>query len=58
MAKVVGAYVDERMIQFEKDRARDKENEREREKERQRQREVERLEAQGAPPVADDDSEE
>ncbi len=44
--KLVGSYLDERMVQFEKDRARDKERERERERERARQRELERIEFQ------------
>lgn len=39
--QIVGSYVDERMVQFEKDRAREKERERERERERARQRELE-----------------
>jgi dienelactone hydrolase len=55
--QIVGAYVDERMVQFEKDRAREKERERERERERARQRELERMEATNAPAAsADDDS--
>jgi len=59
LGTVVGTYLDERMIQFEEDRARDKEREREREKERQRQRELERLEAQSVPAAGgDDDSDE
>jgi alpha/beta superfamily hydrolase len=49
LGDIVGKYVDERMIQFEKDRAREKERERERERERQRQRELERMEAQSTP---------
>jgi dienelactone hydrolase len=60
LGNIVGAYVDERMIQFEKDRARDKERERERELMRQRQRELERNEAQSAPAAstADDGDDE
>ena len=49
LGSIVGKYVDERLIQFEKDRAREKEREREREKERQRQREIEKMETQSAP---------
>jgi len=60
LGKVVGAYLDERIVQFEQDRERNKERERERERERQRQRELERLEAQSPAPAAaaEDDSEE
>jgi dienelactone hydrolase len=55
--QIVGKYVDERMVQFEKDRAREKERERERERERARQRELERMEASSTPaPGATDDS--
>jgi alpha/beta superfamily hydrolase len=62
MGNIVGAYLDDRMIQFEQERERNKERERERERERQRQRELERLEAQSAPAAgaaaasADDDT--
>ena len=60
LGKVVGSYLDERLVQFEQDRERNKERERERERERQRQRELERLEAQSTPApaaVAEDESE-
>jgi alpha/beta superfamily hydrolase len=49
LGTAVGTYLDDRLAQFEKDRAREKERERERERERQRQRELERMEAQNAP---------
>ena len=59
LGKLIGDYVDERMVQFEKDRARDKERERERERERQRQRDIEKTETQSAPvPDAGGDEEE
>ena len=61
LGKIVGSYVDERMSQFEKDRAREKERERERELQRARQRELERLEATSTPAAitssGDDDDE-
>jgi alpha/beta superfamily hydrolase len=46
LKEAVGTYVDERMEQAEKDRAKEKEREQERERERQRQREIERQEEQ------------
>jgi alpha/beta superfamily hydrolase len=55
---IVGTYVDDRMVQAEKDRIREKERERERERERARQREIERQEEQQGGGAADSGSEE